>query len=856
MSCSNSSTIVHTVTFDSQGGSPIESQRINHGEKVTKPEDPVRTGYNFVNWTYKDEEWSFLGYSVTEDMTLVANWDIITYQITYISQYENNANNPYNYTVEDNIVLNNPIKEGYSFLGWYDSDNNQVTSIFRGTTGNICLTAKWNDGNEYTITLDTSGGEVSELTINVQYDHYYSLPTPVPPPELQNYVFDGWYIGDTKIPDSGIWNYTDTKVVAKWRSTFKINDGVLTITDNTITSFVIPDTVTSIGAYAFTGCQSITSIFIPDSVTSIGAYAFNGCTSLTSISIPDTVTSIGKLSFTNCPSLQYNEYDNAYYLGNAANPYVCLVYAKDTSIVSCTINENCKIVYYNAFNYCASLTSISIPDSVVSLGEGSFSRCSSLTSVSLGKNIISIGTLAFSYCTNLVFDYHGTLGNWLLLSGKLSLHGFITHLHFDGSNQECTEIVVPNGVISIDSYAFTGCQSITSIFIPDSVTSIGAYAFERCNALTSINIPNFVTTIGTYAFTGCQSITSLTIPDSVVSIGEGAFGDCTSLQYNDDSNGHYLGNADNLFLWLIYVEDVSMVSFNINENCKYIYHHAFTIMSVDGRTSLTSISIPNSIISIGDYAFHTCTAVTSLSIPDSVISIGAYAFSQCRSITSLTIPDSVVSIGQDAFEGCLSLQYTEYDNAYYLGNDFNPYLYLVRAKTDNRYLSSCLINDNCKFVYHRSFSGLKYLESIVIPNGVISIGDYAFSGCEKMKSINISETVVSIGDYAFDSCKALTSITIPESVISIGSGAFNNCKYLNCVVVPTSVTTIGYTAFYGCTSLTSVYYKGTKSDLDEKINVKKVLLTWSWTTIYYFSETEPSTSGSYWHYVDGVPTVW
>ena len=210
------------------------------------------------------------------------------------------------------------------------------------------------------------------------------------------------------------------------------------------TAFVIPDSVTSIGRYAFSGCSSLTSIEIPDSVTSIGddafyncssltnitfegnipsylysdisnlstiileygvvsipSYAFDGCTSLTSIVIPDSVTSIGDGAFYRCSSLQFNEYDNAYYLGNENNPYAVLIKAKNTNITSCEINTAARIIYEVAFNSCSSLTSIVIPDSVTSIGEWAFYDCSSLTSVVIPDSVTSIGDDALYRCSSL-----------------------------------------------------------------------------------------------------------------------------------------------------------------------------------------------------------------------------------------------------------------------------------------------------------------------------------------------------------------------------------------------------------------------------------------------------------------------
>jgi len=173
----------------------------------------------------------------------------------------------------------------------------------------------------------------------------------------------------------------------------------------------------------------------------------------------------------------------------------------------------------------------------------------------------------------------------------------------DAVNIGLTYIVIPNGVTSIDDYAFKDCSKLTSVTIPDSVTSIGAYAFEDCSGLTSVTIGNGVTSIGFDAFNGCSGLTSVTIGNGVTSIGYDAFNGCSGL---------------------------------------------------------TSIEIPDSVTSIGNYAFNGCSGLTSVTIPDSVTSIGYSAFHDCTALTSIEIPDSVTSIGNYAFYGCSGLTSIKY----------------------------------------------------------------------------------------------------------------------------------------------------------------------------------------------------
>ena len=249
---------------------------------------------------------------------------------------------------------------------------------------------------------------------------------------------------------------------------FEIENGTLKKYKGRSSVVVIPNSVTSIGSSAFSGCSGLTSITISDSVTSIGDYAFGYCWCLTSITIPDSVTSIGSSAFRNCSGL-----------------------------TSVTIGNSVTSIGSSAFEGCTGLTSITIPDSVTSIGYSAFEVCTGLTSITVAD-----GNSKYHSSGNCIIE---TSSKILILGCKTSV------IPSDGS------------VTSIGSSAFAGCTGLTSITIPDSVTSIGGSAFQRCTGLTSIAIPNGVTSIGDSAFWGCRGLTSVTIPDSVTNIGDYAF---------------------------------------------------------------------------------------------------------------------------------------------------------------------------------------------------------------------------------------------------------------------------------------------------------------------------------------------
>ena len=259
-----------------------------------------------------------------------------------------------------------------------------------------------------------------------------------------------------------------------------------------ITEMVIPNNVTNIGNYAFYGCSGLTSIKIPNSVTTIGNHAFYGCSGLKKVEISD-LASWCKINFG-------NEYANP--LWNAHHLYLNGVEIKDL-----IIPDGVTTIGNYAFSGCNDLISVKIPNSVTTKGESAFLQCNGLTKV-------EISDLA-SWCK---INFSGTTSNPLWYAEHLYLNGV-----------EIKDLVIPDGITSINDYAFSGCSGWTSVTIPNSVTSIGYGAFYYCSNLTSVEIPNSVTSIGVRCFYSCSGLTSITVPNSVTTIGNYAFYHCSGL---------------------------------------------------------------------------------------------------------------------------------------------------------------------------------------------------------------------------------------------------------------------------------------------------------------------------------------
>ncbi|MDX2109162.1 MAG: leucine-rich repeat protein [Verrucomicrobiota bacterium] len=418
----------------------------------------------------------------------------------------------------------------------------------------------------------------------------------------------------------------------------------------TVSTYTIPNSVTSIGAWAFYYCTSVTSVTIPNNVTSIGSSAFYYCTSLTSVTISNSLTSIGSNAFLSCTSL------TSVTIPNSVTSISDGVFSSCTSLTSVTIPNSVTSIGARAFSYCSSLTSVTIPNSVTSIGNGAFYYCSRLTSVTIPNNVTSIGDDAFRSCLSLISV---TIPNSVTYIGSRAFYN-------------CTSLIsvtIPSSVTSISAEAFVSCTSLTSVTIPISVTAIGYQAFEYCTSLTSVTIPNSVTSIGSQAFSSCTSLTSVTLGNSVTTIDYEAFSFCSKLTSVTIPNSvTSIGSSAFYFC-------SSLTSVTIPNSVTSIGYDAFSDCS-----SLTSVTIPNSVTSIRARAFRYCTSLISVTIPNSVTAIDEGTFYFCTSLTSVTIPSSVTSIEDSAFADCWRLKSTIFE-----GNAPANFRYNVFYNTDSAF---------------------------------------------------------------------------------------------------------------------------------------------------------------------------
>ena len=681
----------YSISYDVNGGEgSIGTVLKLEGESVeiALASDISRKGYEFVCWntesdgTGKDYNIGDL-YEEDEDLHLYAKWSIVKYSIEYNlndGKLATGKSNPVEYTVETaDIVLENPTKYGYEFIGWKykdDSDVNASTdfSIKKGTTGNLSIVAVWKALDTYTVSYDANGG-TGTIETQSKYKGKSLTISSGKGVERNGYMFLCWNTekdgtGKNYKPNGAYSADADLRLYAKWSLVkysiaYDLAGGTLPEGKSNPSDYTIETETFSLvnperERYGFRGWKESGSV---DETAQENVLIEKGST--------------GDKSFT---AVWKQKYTITFDTNGASGGYVpssIQVYEGDFFPIPSSGSlyrdgyvfeewntkkdgTGDRFIAYESVEVHEDVTLYAIwkvsPLEYTYLSESdSYSvKCKDKNTSSIvipsmynGKPVVSIGDSAFSGCSGL------------------------------------ESVTIPEGVMSIEYETFRDCIRLERITIPSSVTSIGRDAFRGCSGLKSVTIPEGVTSIGSNAFFGCSGLTSITIPEGVTNIGLLAFYGCSSLE---------------------------------------------------------SITIPEGVANIEKGAFSDCFGLKSVTIPEGVTSIGSNAFFGCSGLTSVTIPESVTSIGSNAFFNCRGLESVdveERNSVYYSGGNC---LIERESKTLVLGCKNSVIPEGVTSIGFSAFKGFRGLESITIPEGVISIGRDAFYGCSGLIDISYSGT--------------------------------------------------------------------------------------------------------------------
>lgn len=508
-------------------------------------------------------------------------------------------------------------------------------------------------------------------------------------------------------------------------SSLESNDG-----NKNIHEVILPDSLEVIGDQAFDGCRQLERIIIPKSVHTIGNEAFRNCEKLKEIDVPDTIENIGEGILIGCKSLAdesgfviFNNTVQAYYgserkvlipEGITAIESGAFEGSGMTSIkLPSTLRE-----LGSAFERCDMLEEIVIPEGVTSIKNRTFEGCHALGKVVLPSTVESIGRSAFSFCVKL-----------LEIELPVGLQKIGEHAFYSCKSLKCLEI--PAKVKRLEQGSFDDCKSISKIHLSEGLEIIEANVFNSCERIESILIPSTVEKIGYKAFAGCKSLNEVTFLSNTTILHNTSFDNCPNLKDKDGFkiiNGtiyEYEGEGGNVVI----PEGVTKIAANAFREGEGRVNRLWIKYRKEG--SLKSVSLPSTLISIGDHAFDGCKKLQAVDLPSELESIGSFAFYGCDSLVTLSIPSKVISIGEDAFRCCNKLKQlsTEDSNSSYSSIDG-----ILMNKS----------GDTIVFV-----PAGKKLTKYVIPSNIKTIGKHAFIDCESLKSVVIPASVENIGDEAF-----------------------------------------------------------------------------------------------------------
>ncbi|MBQ8259686.1 MAG: leucine-rich repeat domain-containing protein [Clostridia bacterium] len=563
--------------------------------------------------------------------------------------------------------------------------------------------------------------------------------------------------------------------------------------------------------------------------------------------IPDTVDEIMIRLYPDILDqypIEFNEYENGYYLGSDENPFHALMLYSADEGTHALLHKDTKVIASGAFMDCNQIDSVTLPEGLLSIGTQAFLRCISLKQVTVPDSVTYVGDYTFSQCHSL------------------------------------ENAVLGSGITELVYRMFAECYSLKTLEIRGKITKIAKQALKSCNSLISFEIPASVTEIGNSAFEDCAGLYNVTVHKGILSLGGGVFP--KSIKYNEYKGGLYIGNDANPYLYLVSTTDLQSENFvvhkdtfsiaeqllNLNRNIKtlavdeesgrYLRSEGNCIIRKEDKvllcgisnsvipskgvteiapyafayTSIESAVIPNSVKKIGTRAFAYCSSLSSVSFGKNVEEIGEAAFITCDSLESISLPAGLYEIpnvcfyrctalreinisekteviGENVFFKCSSLQSITLPGVKVIGNE---------AFSDCKMLEKVSVSKDLGYIGDNSFADCSALKDIVLPYGVRYIGYHAFYNCDSLKFLNIPKSIEKFKGGVFHHCNSLEYAVIPEGVTDLSRIEFECCTSLKRVSLPSTLKSIVYAAFAVCESLEEIVYNGT---VDEWNSIEK-----------------------------------
>lgn len=552
-------------------------------------------------------------------------------------------------------------------------------------------------------------------------------------------------------------------------------------------------TIAGMGAYAGSITQSFELVLSSFSAVDASGHAV-ACTVLTQ----PRQGKAGTVSLGDGANAAYGGSSSS--LKTIAIPSQLSYTAADGTVYDFTVTE----LGEGSFANCASLTTVTLPSTVTTVGYKAFGGCTSLSDITFAEGLRTIGDYAFSGCTSLE---RVTLPSSLGFLGTTIARDLVNGSYCFNNCTSLREVsfgtAVANGSTVIASRVFQGCTALTKVSFNGNVGTIGFSAFNGVASLTEVSgLRSGVNTISNYAFRGCSSLSvidggepgllELGLDGRAYTVCAQCFSDCTSLKrlrfgtgVTLDATGFGAGNTPSAIFdgcgatSVEFVGDWREIPASVCIGCE----------------ELRSITLPNTVATIGSSAFRGCYALESVTLPAGVTAIEQAAFRDCKKLSSVTFEGANVglTLGSQLFQGCTSL-------------------------------TAIAIPEGVTSLPSNCFMGCSALTSVSLPSTLTAIESYCFAGgttdvntmgftndhsvtydaCLGLTHLDLPRGVTTLGAYAFYGCGNLEGTLDIAGVESIGDGTFGYCAKLSRVTISSTLRSVGSTAFYRCTGLTTV----------------------------------------------------